>query len=253
MKVTLSRTAWVDMYAATSIAVGLSLSIKNDTLVPVFVSTTTSAPADTTDAYRLMPGETISIQEGETGCWAYGVGDVYANEGDLLPMTRIDGDGLGSGSASEAFKESREFRSFHRFSVAPGGTFLFKFVGTVDFIILNEAISLLGGTVDVSSCRDATSVSGTWTDKTAFKQNDLSTAPAYTAQNKLQYGGTFTFGTESEPPIFVDASEPVTLRTSTGTTHLERGVSSAEYYVRVTNVGSVTANGCYYIDWEEVV
>lgn len=67
-----TSTAWLNIYALSSLAVGTSISIQNqgrsDLIVDVYSS---SAPANTTfSGYRVEPGEERIVDAGVVGCFA---------------------------------------------------------------------------------------------------------------------------------------------------------------------------------------
>lgn len=75
--VTLTGTAYQDLYAATSIVVGTSVTVQNKSSKPIFLQNIASQPsASSTNGFTLLPNESINFTGTIVGLWAKGVGPV---------------------------------------------------------------------------------------------------------------------------------------------------------------------------------
>lgn len=74
--VQLSKTAYVDVYAATGIVVGTGLVIQNKSSQDVRIQLSASQPASSsTDGDILRPYLEATVDSGETGCWVLGLAE----------------------------------------------------------------------------------------------------------------------------------------------------------------------------------
>ena len=75
--VSLSNSAYTDLYNETGIVVGTSLLIQNKTTNNIIVQVGASLPdVDNDDGVYLKPYDFIIVEAGESGAWAIGTGDI---------------------------------------------------------------------------------------------------------------------------------------------------------------------------------
>lgn len=74
--ITLSGS-WVDVYAATGIAVGTAIYIQNKSSSQALIYIKSTAPTTTSDGYAMVQFETIFIDPNESGVWAKGNGPLH--------------------------------------------------------------------------------------------------------------------------------------------------------------------------------
>jgi hypothetical protein len=73
--VIIPQSTWVNLYAATGIAVGTAVSVINKGSVAVNLAVSASAPANTNRGFPLLVGggvdSTASVEATASGLWAY--------------------------------------------------------------------------------------------------------------------------------------------------------------------------------------
>lgn len=75
--VPLAKAGYKDLYEATGIPVGTSVTIQNKSIAPVFLQNTDTQPtANSMDGFLLGSMEMISLTGTITGLWAIGDGRV---------------------------------------------------------------------------------------------------------------------------------------------------------------------------------
>lgn len=67
--VTLTKNTWVDLYAATSIAVGTRILIQNIGSTPLKLHTSASEPASNAGYVLLSSMQAMANETGDSGCW----------------------------------------------------------------------------------------------------------------------------------------------------------------------------------------
>ena len=69
--VTITNTAYTDLYDATGIAVGTAVILQNKGSQPVFLQTTLAAPSASSEAgFVISPLEILTVDAAEAGLWA---------------------------------------------------------------------------------------------------------------------------------------------------------------------------------------
>jgi hypothetical protein len=153
------------------------------------------------------------------------------------------------------FFAGREFRTFLRFSLAHGSSLYLRFSCSTNFILFEEEISLKSGELDHTAYRVVTDVAGSWTQRPTIGRNIMTErpTPVFVPTGKLEYGGSFTVDAANEvgPPMIPKTAGATAQQTTTPAgSSRERGLAAGTYYLKITSL-SGTAEGVYYLDWEE--
>lgn len=139
--------------------------------------------------------------------------------------------------AQTGFWEGREFRFDYEIS----GDIVFKFSSPVNFILQSQTLLSHNGEATLTVWTpDQGASSGSFSDLAQILPNNaMSTAPAYTGQVAITYGGDFT-PSDSNPNL---AKEYIKVKTATATAQRntvggsgvnERGLPAGDYYLVFT-------------------
>lgn len=149
------------------------------------------------------------------------------------------------------FWQGQSFRAFYEFSIAQGATQVIRVTTTVNVEVSSQRMLLDTGSVRLSAAAGGTP-GGVWTPVAGvFPANQMTGTPAYAQTTTLDTGGTHTGGTERDVLRLVTNLQGNSANSIGGTTGSTRGIAPAVYYVRLQNIGTITATGVYYLDWSE--
>lgn len=265
-------TVYRNLYTLSGYDAGRSLIVTNNTADPAFLAQSATIPALDSFHYPLNPGQTTLVQGNQDPIWILGgSGPIFVQSvtETITAFQHMDLPKDAYTSVNEGFRrlqvdvaqtgltEGREFRTFYRLNIPTGNTVYLRFTSAVDFVIYGEQIVLADGWIDSTAYRIVDNVAGTWTDRPTIARNITTDRPTpfYVSQAKLQVGGTYTFLAADEvgPPIIVRAAS-ATAQTSSipAGNSRERYLLAGTYYLKMTAMGTGTAVGCYYLDWEEL-
>lgn len=99
---------------------------------------------------------------------AYPPENLLTNQGGANARLRVD-------VAQTGFFDGREFRAFHKFTIADGATRVYRFTAASDFIIFDNSVILDDGYVWYEFVSGGTA-GGTFTDLASYRRNSLSAA-----------------------------------------------------------------------------
>lgn len=141
--------------------------------------------------------------------------------------------------------EGRQFRQYYAFTAATQ----LRFVAAAPFVLSDQSLYVGEGSAQVKVLTGSTPA-GTW-NNTATQQAKNRYSPkalAYTQQNLIQAGGTFTGGTERE---LIRANAGVGQGNASRTVDSNvRVLPAGTYFFDITISG--TTSGIYAFEWEEL-
>lgn len=167
---------------------------------------------------------------------------VYTGTGeDPRPRLRVD-------VGQTSFFENREFRYFHEFTLAAGASVWLRLIHPTDIVVHQREVTLITGQVRYAITHEGTP-SGVWTAKTIRRVNNMTSAPNYTLQASLAYGGTVT-GAVEEDVMLVNAGTGGNSNTGSiggGEVAMHAGT----HYIELRNNGAQSCTGIYRVMFEE--
>jgi len=161
---------------------------------------------------------------------------------DGFPRLRVD-------NAQTGFFAGREFRAFHRFSIAAGATQVYRFTATDDFILFDNSITLEDGHVWFELVSGGTA-GGTFTSLPSYRRNGMSGVPAPASNVTVATGGTYTGGTVVDTFPVRTSGAFAQGQSVGGAIGDERGLAAGTYYVRIAAAGMGTSTGVISWRWE---
>lgn len=147
------------------------------------------------------------------------------------------------------FFKGREFRTFHEFSVASEATLIIKVVASVDTIVQRFEVDLWTAEMRVELITGGTEGGTFSTALPILPCNGLN--QSYTSQVTMNAGGTHTGGTVQDMFQLYAVSNPAKGSAVEGTAENSLGFPAGTFYVKLTNINSVTATGVFKARWEE--
>jgi hypothetical protein len=154
------------------------------------------------------------------------------------------------------FFTGREFRSFVELSLGNGATISFKITSLVDFVLYDQELDGLTGSLKLEFYSGGTETVAFSTPVTVFAKNQMAQRPQpyYTTNITIGSGGTFTGGTK-EGILYAIVGTNNGQNTNASMSkdvHDARGFAAGNYYVRITNLNAGSpATGVYKLWWAE--
>ncbi len=185
------------------------------------------------------------IQYGTFPKWSGLPAEIFTGSGvSPKPRFRVE-------VGEHTFWQGQNFRSFYEFSIAQGATQVVRVTVAVNSEVSSQRLSVDAGSIRLASASGGTP-GGTWTTVAGqFPVNQMTDTPVYAKTTLIDTGGTHTGGTERDLLRVVSnlqGNSASTIGAAIGNT---RGLAPGVYYVRLQNIGTVTATGVYYLDWSE--
>lgn len=270
-----SNIVYSNLYTLTGFDTGLSLIVTNSSSRAIFLVQSPTQPADSSDQYPVMPGQTTLVHGNSDPIWVRGSKgpvvvqsiletvtpftgvdlphDLYTSNAEGFRRIRVD-------TGQTGFFTGREFRTFFEFSIPAGQVQVLKFVSLVDFILFEQSLSVDAGGIRFQALTGATEVVTFNTPLPVIGKNRMAQrqSPYYTPVNTVTthatpvaLGGAVTGGTVVENFRVVAANATAQQTTVSGGAQSERGLPAGTFYLRLHNFGTGTATGVYSLFWEE--
>lgn len=264
-----SNITYSNLYTLSSYAAGKSLIVTNNSSTPAFLVQSALAPADSSDQYPLLPGQSILVHGNDNPIWIRGgtgpiivqslletitpftgcdlPRDVWTWDVENFRRLRVD-------TSQTSFFTGYQGRTFKEFSLASGATYVIMVTVPVNTILWSVDLSVDAGSLKLSTYAGGTP-SVTLTDTIpVIPKNTMSTRPTplYTLQNQLVGGlATLTGGTLIDV-LRVATAGATAQQVSVGSSPFsERGVGLGTYYWVFNNYSNGTATGVFSSFWEE--
>jgi len=149
------------------------------------------------------------------------------------------------------FFAGREFRVLREFSIASGATQVFKIVSPINSILYGFSVDLTISQLRVELVAGGTESGSFATSITPFKTNQMTTASSYTGQVTFTTGGGHTGGLVVDAFDIVSGSNVNKAIVQQVDENQPLGFSAGNYYLRLHNTDSATANGFLKLRYEE--
>lgn len=179
--------------------------------------------------------------------------DMYSSTSENYRRLRVD-------VGQTGFFRGREARSFFEFNIPANNVQIIKFVSPVNFILIEQSVSVDAGSIRFQALTGATEVATFNTSVPIFGKNRMTEreSPFYNFQVTITthaapvaFGSGITGGTVTENVRVVAANATAQQQTVSGGAQTERGLPAGTYYLRLHNFGSGAATGVYSLVWEE--
>lgn len=179
--------------------------------------------------------------------------DMYSSNSENYRRIRVD-------VGQTGFFRGREARSFFEFNIPANNVQVLKFVSPVNFVLIEQSVSVDAGSIRFQALTGATEVATFNTSIPVFGKNRMTEreSPFYNFQVTLSthaapvaFGSGVTGGTVTENVRVVAANATAQQQTVSGGAQTERGLPAGTYYLRLHNFGSGAATGVYSLVWEE--
>lgn len=264
-----TENTYYDLHLVSDITLGTTVIVKNETSSQLFLAVSPTTPTSDSTSVIVGVGEVYSFSPKSSNLWIKGSTgpihvetltgstssvfgrvdlppDIYTSNTEGFRRLRID-------TGQTGFFEGREFRTFWEVNLASGASRYFKFTSPVDFILIEQSLSLDSGSARFTAISGAAD-SGTYNvPLPIIGKNRMASrkAPYYTAQTTILTGGAATGGTVVELFRVVAANATAQQQTVLGANSTERGLPAGTYHLRIENIGSGSATGVYTLIWEE--
>ncbi|MNQ72238.1 hypothetical protein D3C85_869370 [compost metagenome] len=181
--------------------------------------------------------------------------DLYTSSTEGYRRLRVD-------VGQTGFFRGKEFRGFFEFNIPAGQVQTFKFTSPVNFILIEQNISVDAGSIRFQAfgSTGVTEVATFATPLLVVGKNRMTERefPYYVPQVTINthsapvaLNSDITGGTVVEVVRVVAANATAQQQSVSGGAQTERGLPAGSYYLRLHNFGSGAATGVYAIVWEE--
>ena len=275
MKIVNVPDVYTNLNTLASISTSKSFVITNYSSSQITLIVSTTQPLDDARGVPIYPKQTFYVEESDTIVWIkgfagqvviqetpqvispYGVtnlpSDLYTNTSENFRRLKVD-------TGQTSFFRGKEFRTFFEFNIPAGSVQVLKFTSPVNFILIEQTISVDAGSIRFQAMTGATEVATFNTSVPIVGKNRMTTreSPFYVGQATVlthaapvAFGSGVTGGTVTENVRIVAANATAQQQTVSGGAQTERGIPPGSYYLRLHNFGTGATTGVYTLVWEE--
>ena len=263
-----SNTEYTNLYTLSGFAAGTSLLVTNSTSSTLFLIQSETQPADSSQSFPVVSGQTTLVQANAYPIWIRGnTGPVIVQSllETVVPFTGVDlphdtwtwnAEGLRRlrvDAGQTSFFNGRQFRTFKELSIPVGTSYVVSVNVGVDTVLFDVNLSIDAGSVRLKTYVGGTPGATPTETVPVIPKNTIPSTPAYTSQNSLLgLQTTFTGGVLIDVVRVVSANATAQ-QTSVGSSSFsERGIApNPNYFWVFENFGVGTATGVFSSFWEE--
>ncbi len=171
---------------------------------------------------------------------------------DLLTSKKIGTRRIKYDVGKTSFFESREFRLFKEFDIAPDTVETIKVVSTVDTIVEVFGATLVLGALRIELVTGGADGDDFTETLPIFQTNRTLQSVDNTPNITFQNGGTHTGGTISDLLLLQAGSPATQAKEISATEERPLGFAPGTFYIRLESTGQANARGVFRTRWEEL-